>query len=543
MLRVHQLRLSLTQGSNPKQDILIPMCAKRLSIPESRIAKATVVKRSVDARDKGDVHFTVTVDVVLHDTNEQAENAIAGKFRPNEVAIVKGDSSDAHHDIFTLPLPPYAAKDTELRPIVVGAGPAGLFCALALAARGARPILIERGQAVEQRERDVAAFEATAKLDTESNVLFGEGGAGAFSDGKLTCGLSNPHIKTILQTLVTCGAPDEILTAQRPHVGTDEFRQLLGVMRHKLASLGAEIHFGHKLTGITMRNGHVASVQVSHDGTKKDIPTDTVCLAIGHSARDTYEWLYALGIPMQQKPFAIGARIEHQQKMLDRAQYGKAAGHHALPPAEYKLSTKTPDGRGVYTFCMCPGGQVIGAASEEGGINVNGMSLHARDGVNANAAVLVGITPEDFGSEHPLAGIHLQRRIEQAAYRATGSYKAPCQRVADFMVGKETKEFGDVLPTYRPGVTPSNIRVCLPAFITDNLRYSLPQLAKRMRGFDAPDAILTAPETRSSSPVRILRNEKRESAISGLYPLGEGAGYAGGIISAALDGLMAGMEI
>lgn len=543
MLRVHQLRLSLTQGSSPEQDILIPMCAKRLSIPENRIAKATVVKRSVDARDKGDVHFTVTVDVILHDTNEQSENAIAEKFRPNEVAIVKGGSSDTHHDIFTLPLPPYAAKDTELRPIVVGAGPAGLFCALALAARGARPILIERGQAVEQRERDVAAFEASAKLNTESNVLFGEGGAGAFSDGKLTCGLSNPHIRTILQTLVTCGAPDEILTAQRPHVGTDEFRQLLGVMRHKLASLGAEIHFEHKLTGVTIRNGQVVSAQVSHDGSKKDIPTDTICLAIGHSARDTYEWLYALGIPMQQKPFAIGARIEHQQRMLDRAQYGKAAGHHALPPAEYKLSTKTPDGRGVYTFCMCPGGQVIGASSEEGGINVNGMSLHARDGVNANAAVLVGITPEDFGSEHPLAGIHLQRRIEQAAYRATGSYKAPCQRVADFMVGKETKAFGDVLPTYRPGVTPSNIRVCLPAFITDNLRYSLPQLAKRMRGFDAPDAILTAPETRSSSPVRILRNERRESAVSGLYPLGEGAGYAGGIISAALDGLMAGMEI
>lgn len=541
MLRVHQLRLSLEQGSEPEQTILIPMCANRLSIPQDRIAKATIVKRSVDARDKGDVHFTITVDVLLKDATEQMENTIAEKFRPNEVAYVKGDPSDSHPDIFHLPLAPYAQDNS--RPVVVGSGPAGLFCALALAVRGARPIVLERGQSVDQRVTDVNAFETESRLDTESNVLFGEGGAGAFSDGKLTCGLNNSHIKTILQTFVSCGAPDEILTAQRPHVGTDEFRQMLGVMRHKLISLGGEIRFGHKVTGLTLRNGQVAAVQVVHGSKKDEIATDTVCLAIGHSARDTYEWLYNLGIPMQQKPFAIGARIEHHQKMLNRAQYGRAAGHPALPPAEYKLSTKTPDGRGVYTFCMCPGGQVIGASSEIGGINVNGMSMHARDGVNANAAVLVGILPSDFGSDHPLAGIKLQRQIEQAAYNATGSYAAPCQRVADFMVGKETKAFGEVVPSYRPGVTPANIRCCLPAFITDNLRYSLPKLANRMRGFDAPDAILTAPETRSSSPVRILRNEKRESAIGGLYPLGEGAGYAGGIVSAALDGLMAGMEI
>ena len=269
-----------------------------------------------------------------------------------------------------------------------------------------------------------------------------------------------------------------------------------------------------------------------------------MCLAIGHSARDTYEWLCSLGLPMQQKPFAIGVRIEHLQRDIDRAQYGPSAGHPALPPAEYKLNAPTPDGRGVYTFCMCPGGRVINASSEPGGVNVNGMSRHARDGRNANAAVLVGVRPDDFGGEHPLAGVYLQRRIEQAAFRcAGGALRAPCQRVGDFLAGRPSASLGSVAPTYLPGVTPGDMRAFLPEFITDDLRLALPKLGQRLKGFDHPDALLTGPETRSSAPVRILRNPRRESAIAGLYPLGEGAGYAGGIVSAAVDGLCAGMDI
>ena len=292
-----------------------------------------------------------------------------------------------------------------------------------------------------------------------------------------------------------------------------------------------------------LRGGRVAAARVLHEGAEEELAAGRVFLAIGHSARDTYQWLYELGLPMQQKPFAVGVRIEHGQSMVDRSQYGRAAGHPALPPAEYKLNAPTPDGRGVYTFCMCPGGRVICAASEPDGLNINGMSLHARDGENANAAVLVGVRPEDFGSGHPLAGVAFQRGIERAAHHAVGGFRAPCQRVGDFLAGRESAAFGEVQPSYRPGVTPGDVRCCLPEFVVGNLRLALPLLGRRLTGFDTPDALLTAPETRSSAPLRMLRNGRRESPLGGLFPLGEGAGYAGGIISAALDGLAAGMEV
>ena len=534
MLRVHQLTLSLDDALHVDDALLRRLCARQLKIKENQIAQVRMAKRSVDARGKEGVHFTLTVDVQLRNASE--EEKLARRFKPNQAGYVPGGVKDQTPDVFHLDLPSW--PENRKRPVVVGAGPAGLFCALALAVRGARPILIERGQSVDQRARDIDTLETEGVLDPESNVLFGEGGAGAFSDGKLTCGLSHPQIRTVLKTLVTCGAPEEILLSQRPHIGTDELRGVLKRARAKLIHLGGEVRFGCRLTGIDLHDQRVCAAKLA-DG---EIETDDIFLAIGHSARDTYEWLFDMGLPMQPKPFAIGARIEHLQKDINRAQYGAAAGHKALPPAEYKLNVPTPDNRGVYTFCMCPGGQVINASSEAGGVNVNGMSLHARDGVNSNAAVLVGVRPEDFQSDHPLAGVHFQREIEQAAFRRTGSLKAPCQRVEDLLLNRPTRAFGSVLPGYRPGVEMGELKGILPDFVLDNFRLALPQLGRRLRGFDFPDALLTGPETRSSAPLRMLRNERRESIFSGLYPLGEGAGHAGGIVSAALDGMMAGME-
>ncbi len=536
MLRLNQLVLSLDDALHYDEALLRRLCAKRLGIPVERVASATLRKRSVDARGRGGAHFSLTADVTLRHTGAAEEERIAKKYRPNQVTVVAVQTDDA----FSLPHTPWPRE--RLRPVVVGAGPAGLFCALALAVRGARPIVLERGQPVERRARDVETLESGGTLLEESNVLFGEGGAGAFSDGKLTCGINSPHIRTVLETLARYGAPEEILIAQRPHIGTDELRRVLVNIRTELLRLGAEVRFGWKATGLEIRDGRVAAIHAVHERVEDVLATDAVLLAIGHSARDTYEWLHAMGLEMRQKPFAIGARIEHLQAEINRAQYGAAAGHPALPPAEYKINVPTPDGRGVYTFCMCPGGQVINASSEQGGVNVNGMSLHARAGQNANAAVLVGVRPEDFGSAHPLAGVELQRRIERSAFALTGTLKAPCQRVGDLLDGRPTTQLGAVLPTYRPGVDLGELCRCLPPFVIDNLRLALPRLGERIRGFDCADALLTGPETRSSSPVRLLRDQRREGSIRGLYPLGEGAGYAGGIVSAAVDGLCAGME-
>ena len=537
VLRIHQLKLPL--DAQPDEETLRRLCARQLRISEKQLRTVRLQKRSVDARDKGDVHFSLTVDATASDPKTEA--AIAARFRPNQVTIIA--SPKPAESVMELKLPPWSRS---ARPVVVGAGPAGLFCALTLARRGARPLLMERGQPVEQRVQDVERLEQHSLLNEESNVLFGEGGAGAFSDGKLTCGLNSPHIQTVLQTLYQCGAPESILTAQKPHVGTDVLRQVLVCARQRLIELGGEVRFGCKVTGLSLRDGKVSGVKyVSSRENKAEegfFETDTVFLAIGHSARDTCRWLYALGLPMEQKPFAIGARIEHPQSLIDRGQYGPAAGHPALPPAEYKLNVPTPDKRGVYTFCMCPGGRVIAAVSEPEGVNVNGMSLHARDGENANAALLVGVRPEDFGSEHPLAGIEFQRRIEQAAFRAAGGFRAVSQKVGDLLQGRETKELGAVRPTYLPGVVPGDLRCCLPDFVLRNYRLALPQLGRRLHGLDWAEALLTGPETRSSSPLRMLRNERRESPIGGVYPLGEGAGYAGGIVSAAVDGLCAGMS-
>ncbi len=541
MLRLSQLLLPLDEAQDFDEQALRRLCAQRLKLPEHKLGRVRLIKRSVDARDKQSVRFALTADVTLSGGDAQAEKRVAARFKPNQVTVVAGQMERRPPDVWSLALPPWPTD--AARPLVVGAGPAGLFCALALAVRGAKPLLIERGKPVDRRAQDVETLEAAGQLDANSNVLFGEGGAGAFSDGKLTCGLSDPHIRTVLGTLVRCGAPEDILISQRPHVGTDELRGVLKRLRAALLRLGAEVRFETTLRGLTVRDGRVAAAQLLVPQGEDEFVTDTVCLAIGHSARDTLLWLHEAGVMMQPKPFSMGVRIEHRQAAIDLAQYGACAGHPALPPAEYKLNVPTPDGRGVYTFCMCPGGQVINASSEPDGVNVNGMSLHARAGANANAAVLVGVSPADFGSDHPLAGVALQRRVEQAAFALTGSLRAPCQRVEDFLQGRPSAHWGEVLPSYRPGVTPCDLADVLPPFVLGDLRLALPLLAQKLKGFDHPDALLTGPETRSSSPVRLLRGADRQSDLRGLYPLGEGAGYAGGIVSAAVDGLKAGMSI
>jgi len=538
MLRLHQIGLPLSEAAGLDAPLCRRLAAAKLRVPAADIEAAEVIRRSVDARDKGDIHFTLTLAVRL--ASPAAEKALAGRFHPNQAAYVP-DNDACERDVFALETASYPAG--RPRPVVIGAGPAGLFCALGLAVRGARPVVLERGKPVEARAHDIDALETHGTLDPESNVLFGEGGAGAYSDGKLTCGLSDPLIRTVLRTLAACGAPADILVSARPHIGTDLLRGVLMEIRKRLTALGAEFLFEHKAAGLAVEGGRVTGVRAEGPGgAPLRLETDAVYLAVGHSARDTYAWLAALGVPMQAKPFAVGVRVEHPQALINRAQYGAMAGNAALPPAEYKLNASTPDGRGAYTFCMCPGGRVINASSEPEALNVNGMSLHARDGGNANAALLVGVTPADFGVGGPLAGVELQRRIERAAFRMGGGYLAPCQRAEDFLAGRPSAGFGGVKPSYLPGVFPADIARCLPPFITQNLRLALPALGRRLAGFDHPDALLTAPETRSSSPVRLLRNAGRESAMRGLYPLGEGAGYAGGIVSAAVDGLKAALD-
>ena len=501
------------------------LAAKKLKIDPARVKRVSLVKKSVDARDKGDVHFVLTVDVRV-----EGEDEALRRLKPGIAAKVSPK-----------PAPPLPRAAFRRPPVVVGAGPAGLFAALTLAQAGAKPILIERGRPVEQRVQDVEAMAQRGELDPESNVQFGEGGAGAFSDGKLTTGIKSPYLRTVLETFVRHGAPEEILYLQKPHVGTDLLRGVVASMRREIIALGGTVLFETRLTGLLTRHGHVEGAVVMQAGEEREILTDTVLLAIGHSARDTLQGLFRQGVRMVQKPFAMGVRIEHPQSLINRSQYGRFAEHPALRAADYKLNVRTPDGRGVYTFCMCPGGEVIAAASQPGGVAVNGMSYHARDGRNANAALLVGVAPGDYGDDHPLAGLVWQRSIEQAAYRAGGgNFRAPVQRVEDLLGGRATTRLGEVQPTYRPGVTCADLRDCLPGFIIDDLKLGITQMDRQLRGFAHPDAVLTGVETRSSSPVRLPRNaEGMAEGLDGLFPVGEGAGYAGGIVSAAVDGITA----
>ncbi len=523
MLRMSNFRVPLDYT----EDSLRFLIEKKLNLAPDELVSYSVYRRSVDARDKADVHFVISVDLTL-----RHENAVRNRHKELSVVSAK----------FPAALPSRAFRHS---PVIVGAGPAGLFAALTLAQSGAAPILIERGKPVEERREDVARMNDAGVLDPESNIQFGEGGAGAFSDGKLTCGIKSPYLREVLETFVRHGAPPAILSDQKPHIGTDLLRRVIVSIRNEIVSLGGSVFFKTRLEELLVRSGQICGVIVSRDGRPEEILTDHVLLCIGHSARDTVQRLFSQGIRMVQKPFAVGVRIEHPRVIIDRAQYGAFAGHPALGAASYKLVCHTPDERGVYTFCMCPGGYVIPAASQPLGVVVNGMSFHARDAANSNSALLVGVRPEDFGDDHPLAGFVFQRSIEKAADQAGGGgFKAPAQRVEDFLSDRPTARFGDVEPSYRPGVTPADLRSVLPGFIARNLKSGIRAMNAQLAGFAMPDAVLTAPETRSSSPVRMLRRATGESEdISGLYPVGEGAGYAGGIVSSAVDGISAARSV
>ena len=518
MLRLEGLKLPLDAG----QKQLKTKAAAMLRCREDDMTELRVLRRAIDARDG--LRFVYTVSVTVKD----------------EVRLLKRcrDRHVSRYTPETYALPP-AVTAVELPPVVVGMGPAGLFAALVLARCGAKPILLERGQCVERRQQDVERFWQSGVLDTESNVQFGEGGAGAFSDGKLNTGTKDVRHRYIMEQLAACGAPEDILWDAKPHVGTDMLHIALQSMRRELLSLGADIRFGHKLTGIAVNAGHLTALTVEGPEGIYTLPCRQALLALGHSARDTVEMLHGAGVAITAKPFAVGVRIEHRQEDMDAAQYKQYAGHPCLPPSTYKLSCHLDNGRSAFSFCVCPGGQVVAAASETGRVVTNGMSEYARDKENINGALLVNVTPEDYGGgDDPLAGIRFQRQIEAAAYTlGGGDYRAPCQRVEDFLLGRPTTAAGRVTPSYRPGVTYTDLHRCLPTFVADSIAQALPLLERRIRGYAAPDALLTAVESRSSSPVRIGRDETYQCNIRGLYPCGEGAGYAGGILSAAADGM------
>lgn len=520
MIRVNEIRLALDED----EAVLKARAAKILKINEKYISSYTIFKKSVDARKKDDVHFTYALDVIITLDEEQ----IVAKCKSNKASIVKPY-------IYELP---QNKRSSQFRPIVVGFGPAGMLAGLILAQAGAMPIILERGKDIDARQRDVNEFWTKRKLDEESNVQFGEGGAGTFSDGKLTTGIKSPYIRKVLEELYEAGAPEEILYSSKPHIGTDRLAIVVKNIRKKIESLGGEVRLECKLDKLYTANGAIQGISYIHRGERTDIETDSVIMAIGHSARDTVEMLYKLGVEIIQKPFSVGARIEHPQSLINKAQYGEFANHPKLGAADYKLACHGLHERGAYTFCMCPGGTVVAAASEKEGVIVNGMSSLARDGENANSALLVGIEPKDFPSEHPLAGIYYQREIEHNAFLlAGGDYRAPAQLVGDFLQGKKSTQLGSVQPTCPTGVTLTNLDECLPQKVSATMKDAIVQMDRKLNGFNMYDAVLTAPETRSSSSVRILRDEFFECNIQGVYPCGEGAGYAGGIVSAAVDGI------
>ena len=612
MIEISNVRVELDQGDPANVAGLSDAAARALGIVAKDVRAVSLQKRSVDARRKSDVHFVATLAVEL--TNHADEQA----FLSGTKKLAPGVSVKEHRPFEPLDIPDLSANEvvdfnlSGRRPVVVGFGPAGVFAALYLAEAGLKPIVLERGGDVDERIAAVRAFDEGGPLDSTTNIQFGAGGAGTFSDGKLTTGTKSPLQQQVLHWFVRAGAPTEILWQAKPHIGTDKLVGVVESIRDRIVELGGDVRFHTQFVGLTVRDGRLATVQARETRPDRDfggvdpaacgmpaapvysgvssysIPATTVILACGHSARDTFQVLKDAGLHLQQKPFSMGVRIEHRQDAINRAQYGPSADNPALSAADYKLVQHLPNGRGAYTFCMCPGGTVVCAASEPDSVVVNGMSSFARDGENANAALLVGVEPSDFDSDDPLAGIDLQRRVEQAAFRSVidaggKPYQAPAQTVGDFLTGSSGTPSKSVRPTYARGVAWCDLRECLPDFVSDAISQALPLLGRKLKGFDDADAVMTGVETRSSSPVRIVRDKsfcavldeveayRAKQAAGGdaaaaesenvsviadevdealliarssrIYPCGEGAGYAGGIMSAAVDGLRVAMAL
>lgn len=518
MIRVQELKLPLDHVDAALRAAVLD----HLKIPPADLLSLHVHRRGVDARRKSDIHFVYTVDVALRDERPFLEQGAKTAPTP-DMSYRFVASADGYRGP---------------RPVVVGMGPCGLFAGLILAQMGFNPLILERGKIVRERTKDTFRFWRKGILDPTSNAQFGEGGAGTFSDGKLYSGVKDPDFKgrKVLQEFVAAGAPEEILTVSKPHIGTFRLVSMVENMRAKIEALGGEIRFETQVTDFLIEQGAIRGVRTTQGD---DIRASAVVLALGHSARDTFELLHHKGVYLEAKPFSIGVRIEHPQGLIDRARYGTKAGHPLLGAADYKLVHHARNGRGVYSFCMCPGGTVVAAASEPGRVVTNGMSQYSRKERNANAGIVVDMTPEVDFPNGPLAGIALQRHWEASAFLAGGeTYAAPGQLVRDFLNGQASQAFGDVMPSYKPGVHLGDLRACLPEFAIEAIGEALPAFARQIPGFDLGDAVMTGVETRTSSPVRIKRRANFQSLnVEGLYPAGEGAGYAGGILTAAIDGI------
>ena len=522
MIRIQQLKMPIDYTIED----LKRSAARKLRISVSDIKDIQIHRRSIDARKKPDIYYVLTVDI-----QTDKENVLLKRNRDVQISL-------AENVIYSYPKP--GNRSLQHRPVIIGCGPAGLFCGLLLARCGYRPIILERGEKIEARTAAVEGFWRGEKLNPASNVQFGEGGAGTFSDGKLNTMVNDKFGRNafVLQTFVDAGADEEILYSNKPHIGTDVLRSVVKNIRKEIESLGGEVRFQSQVTDISMKDGAVYAVTINGNET---IPCTVLVAAIGHSARDTFQMFFQKSIRMEQKAFAVGIRIQHPQSMIDFAQYGITAceltGKRAsLPPADYKLTARSEDGRGVYSFCMCPGGYVVNASSEEHRVAVNGMSYHDRASDNANSALLVTVTGSDFGSNHVLAGMEFQRRLEEKAWHL-GQGNIPVQLFEDFCKNKESRSLGDIKPCMKGAYQLSNVREIFPKVLSDSLETGIRMFDQKIKGFARGDALLAGVESRSSSPVRILRGKEFRSEVKGFYPCGEGAGYAGGITSAAMDGM------
>lgn len=523
MFRLTNIRIGIDEAldEHSERAALRKKILSRLRIRDEQLKNFTIFKRSIDARKKDAIVYVYTVNLELVNGKRIYAKSTSKGLTPIPEEIHK-------------PVQTGTERMTE-RPIVIGTGPAGLFAGLMLARNGYRPILLERGEDVDTRTTKVNRFWNKGLLEPDSNVQFGEGGAGAFSDGKLTTLISDRRCDRVLKELISAGGPPEIAYISKPHIGTDLLKNAVKNIRKDIIAHGGEVRFKAKVTDFIIEKNKIKAVIINDN---EKLRCDIVLLAIGHSARDTFEVLYQRGILMQPKSFSIGVRIEHPQHVINLAQYGASAEQTGLGAADYKLSFHSKSGRSAYTFCMCPGGYVVAVASEENCVVTNGMSEYKRDGENANAALLVGVTPADFSGNHPLAGVDFQRKWEHLAFEIGGNdYRAPVQLTGDFLADRLSTGWGSVKPTYKPGVVFAPISQCLPGYVIETMKEAIAYFDKKLKGFAMHDSILTGVETRSSSPVRISRDEGFESNVRGLYPVGEGAGYAGGIISAAVDGI------